>query len=82
MELDVFQANETNISKNEKVDPTLSKKLIKSDDSANFNSELRLLAALKREETASELMDRRRTSKLQALVMISALFKTFVIATL
>jgi len=40
------------------------------------------MAALKREETASELMDRRRTMKLQALVMISALFKTFVIATL
>lgn len=82
MELDVSQVNETNISKNEKVDPTLSKKLIKIDESANFNSELRLLAALKREETASELMDRRRTSKLQALIMISALFKTFVIATL
>lgn len=82
MELDVSQVNETNIRISEKVDPTLSKKLIKIDDSANFNSELRLLAALKREETANELMDRRRTSKLQALVMISALFKTFVIATL
>ena len=52
------------------------------DDHLNFQSEQKLRAALRREETTSELIDRRRTYKLQAAVMTLALFKFFVVEML